>query len=301
MEWKQIEYFLAISQHGSFSGAARALRLTQPALSRQIQLLEKELHCQLFDRQPRRIKLTTAGELLYGQARQLHDIWQATRRMMLDSTDELIGDHAISAGGVVATRVLPAALRKVRERYPRASFRIIEGDAREVLGALKNGSVQLGIVAGPLRREGSLASTYFFTDRIVPVMGRNHSLSRRRPEAARVFFDQDFVMLHPDSAIRQAVEKTLQGRRLNVVMELRSMQAVVESVSAGAGFGFVSELSLTKDLIRLPVQEVWIQRDIFFVHRHPGPDVRRLSAEILQASLPIIRKFRRSTEEAISS
>lgn len=293
MEWKQIEYFLAISRHGSFTAAARSLRLTQPALSRQIQLLEKELRSQLFERQPRRIKLTAAGEILYSQALQLSDIWQSTLQIMQGSTADLVGDHAISAGGVVATRVLPAALRKVRQRYPRASFRIIEGDAREVLEALKNGSVPLGISARPQRMDTNMTLTYFFTDRIVPVMGKNHPLAKNKTRAARVFFAQDFVMLHPESAIRQAVEKTLGGRRLNVVMELRSMQAVVESVAAGTGFGFVSELSLTPDLIMLPVKEVWIEREIFFIHRRTGPDVSRLTAEILEGSLPIIQKFRK--------
>jgi len=291
MEFRQIRYFIEIHRNGSFVRAAAALGLTQPALSRQIALLEREIGRRLFERTGRNVRLTPDGEKFLTRAVALYDLYRETLDFLEEDAEAPSGEYSISAGGTVAAHILPLALRRIREENPHVSFRVFEGDALETREALRCGDVDLGILTGPVE-EGDLAQRYFLTDRIVPAVSGDHPLAHRRKIRIDDLRSREFVLYHPASAIRQVVEKRFRALRPvfkpRVAMELRSVESVLRSVEAGLGIGFVSLFALTPGLRALPIPELTAERKFYFCHRR-GRSLNRLIGAIEAAIEPADR------------
>ncbi len=270
MEFRQIRYFIEITRAGSFLKAAGALGLTQPALSSQVARLEQEIGERLLDRSGRTVRLTAAGEIFLERAIKLNDLWQETLEVLKNPGRGLEGGYAISTGGTVAAWILPGVLQKIRQKHPGLSFRVIEGDALQTREALNSGDVDLGILSGQ-GRESGLERKFFLRDTIVPVIGKAHPLSRKGRLTLAALRREEFVLLHPASAIRQALEKRFRSLRPRfqprVAMELRSMESVIRSVETGIGIGFLSRFCLTPNLRELPLPDLTVERDFYFVYR----------------------------------
>jgi len=275
MEFRQIRYFLEITRAGSFQKAAVRLGLTQPALSRQIALLERELGQELLERGPREVRLTPGGELALDYAVRLNDLWREMQDRIAHPAQDLRGEFSISTGGTVAAWVLPEALGRLRVDYPELALRVSEGDAQETREAVLRGDADLGILTGPLQ-DAALIQKYFFSDRILPVAAKSHPVFQQKRPRLESIAGENFVLFHPASAIRRVVEKKLRGLRSRLkpraVMELRSVESVIRSIEAGLGIGFLSELSLTDKLRPLPpaFAELESKRDFYFCHRRAG-------------------------------
>lgn len=286
MEFRQLRYFLEIHRAGSFVRAAGAMGLTQPALSRQISLLEREIGQSLLERGGRELRLTPAGEIFLDYAERISALWREMQDTLQHPDRELAGEYTLSAGGTVAAYVLPDALKKIRKKYPHLVFRVSEGDAQETREALLRGDADLGFLTGPLS-EGGLIQKPFLTDRIVPVAAKTHPIFSARKRRLQIadLDGQDFVYFHPASAVRRVVEKRLRSVKPrftpSIVMELRSLQGVIRSIEAGLGLGFLSEFCLTPKLRTLPFTELNTERDFYFAYRrHHRPGLQLLIEEL---------------------
>lgn len=284
MEFRQIRYFLEIQRAGSFVRAAQALGLTQPALSRQVALLEREIGESLLDRGGRNLRLTPAGEVFLDYAVRINDLWRQMQDSLKHPERELSGEYSLSAGGTVAAYILPGVLKKIHKKYPHLVFRVSEGDAQETREALLRGDVDLGILTGE-GSESALIQKPYLTDRIIPVAAKTHPLFRKKKLSLGDIDGEDFVFFHPASAVRRVVEKKIRTlkTKLNpsVVMELRSLQGVIRSIEAGLGIGFISEFCLTPKLKRLPFAELIAEREFYFSYRrHHRPGLNLLIDEL---------------------
>ncbi len=270
MEFRQIRYFLEIVHSKSFVAAASHLGLTQPALSRQMALLEREVGNRLLERSGRENQLTPAGALFYEKALQLQELWKETMESLHAPEHGLSGEYSISTGVTVASRILPSILQKIRTEHKAAIFRIYEGDARQTRQALLQGEVDLGILTGDIQ-ETHLMRNYFFRDSIVPVVAKEHPLAKKRKLTLKDLKNEDFVLFHPNSSIRQSVEKIFRKHnthfRPNVVMELRSIEAVSRSVESSLGVGFLSSLCVEPTMKILPIPELHGSREFYFYYR----------------------------------
>ncbi|MCR9144913.1 MAG: LysR family transcriptional regulator [bacterium] len=284
MEFRQLRYFLEIHRAGSFVRAAAGMGLTQPALSRQISLLEREVGQSLLERGGREIRLTPAGEIFLGYAQRINELWQEVQDSLKHPDRELSGEYSLSAGGTVAAYVLPDVLKKVRKKYPHLVFRVSEGDAQETREALLRGDVDLGFLTGEVS-ESALVQKPYLTDRIIPVASKQHAIFKKNKPALKDLEGEDFVYFHPASAVRRVVEKKLRSLKLkftpSIVMELRSLQGVIRSIEAGLGIGFVSEFCLTNKLRVLPFPELFAERKFYFSYRrHHRPGLNLLIEEL---------------------
>jgi len=244
--------------------------LTQPALSRQISLLERELGRDLFIRTGRDIQLTSAGEKLLDQSVKLNDLWKETLNLLEEDPENLRGEFSISSGGTVAAYILPGAIQSIRKKCPDVSFQVFEGDAQETRESLLRGDVDLGILTGPIK-ESDLIKKYFLTDFIVPVAGTNHPLPKKKNMTIDHLRNEEFVLFHPGSAIRQVMERKFRSIRpvfkMQTAMELRNIESVLRSVEAGLGVGFTSKFSLTSRLKQLDIPELISERRFYFCYR----------------------------------
>lgn len=154
MEFRILKYFLAVAREQTFLGAAEALHVTQPTLSRQIQDLEDELGKTLIIRGSRKISLTEEGMLFRKRAEELCELVEKAQNEISDSdATEIVGDIFIGAGETSVVRRLAKAARTVQEKHPAVHFKIASGDAVDIIEDLDKGLLDFALVFTPLNIE----------------------------------------------------------------------------------------------------------------------------------------------------
>ncbi len=148
MELRQLQYFLMIAREGTISGAAQVLHLSQPSLSRQMQDLERELGCRLFNRGSRRIELTEAGMRLRRRAEEIVDLVGRTETEFSTSAGSLAGEVRIGGGETQAMGLIADVIAELQETYPLMRFELHSGNAEDVGERLDNGRVDFGLFIG---------------------------------------------------------------------------------------------------------------------------------------------------------
>lgn len=150
MEFRILEYFLAVAREQSISGAAEFLHLSQPTLSRQLKDMEDELGKQLFIRGNRRITLTEEGMLLRKRAEEIVDLVHKTEEDIKFSDEVISGSVYIGAGETDAVRLIAKAAQKLQKEYPLIRYHIFSGDAPDVAERLSKGLLDFGILFDPI-------------------------------------------------------------------------------------------------------------------------------------------------------
>ena len=148
MELRVLQYFLAVTREQSISGAAQALHLSQPTLSRQLRELEEELGKQLFIRGSRRVTLTEEGMLLRKRAEEILELVKKAQAEIALSEDAVAGDVTVGAGETEGVRYLTKAAQAVRAEHPLVHFHIISGDKVTVSEAMDRGLIDFGLFFG---------------------------------------------------------------------------------------------------------------------------------------------------------
>lgn len=146
MELRVLQYFLAIAREETISGAAEALHITQPTLSRQIKELEDELGKQLFMRSNKKIVLTQEGRLLRQRAEELVSLANKTKQEIMLSDESMMGTIYIGAGESHTLKIVTKAMKKMKICYPHVQFHIYSGNSDEVIEKLDNGLVDFALL-----------------------------------------------------------------------------------------------------------------------------------------------------------
>ncbi len=151
MEFRVLKYFLAVTREQTFLGAAEAVHVTQPTLSRQIQDLEDELGKTLIVRGSRKISLTEEGMLFRKRAEEICELVEKTQNEISDSSaSEISGDIFIGAGETNVMRRLAKAAKSVQKKHPAVHFKIASGDAVDIIEDLDKGLLDFALVFTPL-------------------------------------------------------------------------------------------------------------------------------------------------------
>ena len=257
MENFRLKVFRTVAEQLSFRRAGEQLKLTQPAVTLQIQSLEEELSTRLFDRTGNRVSLTPAGRILLNHANAIADrVAQAQEELAA-----LDGDHAgelqLGASTSIAQYVLPKLLGQFLKRFARVQISVISGNTEQIVGHLLSERIKIGLIEGPaLRRE--VRTEAFLDDELILVMPAKHAWAALPAISANQLKGQPLLLREHGSGTRHVLEAALRKagiskRDLNVVMELDSTEAILSSVEAGLGMGFVTRWAA---LPRLPLGRI---------------------------------------------
>lgn len=145
MEFRSLRYFLMIAREGTILGAAKVLHVSQPALSRQMKDLERELGCTLFIRGSRHIELTEAGMRLRKRAEEIVDLMDRTEADFLVSGDTVTGEIRIGGGETPAIALIANAIQQVQSNYPLVTFNLYSGNGLDVSERLDMGRIDFGL------------------------------------------------------------------------------------------------------------------------------------------------------------
>jgi LysR family nitrogen assimilation transcriptional regulator len=244
MDLKQLEYFVRVAELGSFTRAAVALDVAQPALSRQVRLLEVELRQSLLARNGRGATPTEAGKLLLEHGRGiLHQVERA-REELGRVRGGLAGRVALGLPPSVAKALAVPLIRAVRQRLPEAALSISEGLSVGMRESLISGRLDIALLynASP---EPEIELTPLLEEPLFLVQGQSGKTqpgARARPVPLRDLAKVPLVIPSRPNAIRMLVENELAnlGCRPEVALEVDGVAAILELVADGAGSAILS-------------------------------------------------------------
>jgi aminoethylphosphonate catabolism LysR family transcriptional regulator len=245
MDLARLRAFHAVAREGSFTAGARALGVSQPAVSAQIRQLERAYGVRLFDRQRRGAAPTPLGQALLDVTRRLFDSEAAARELLSAASLRVDGTLKVGADGPQYAVPILAAFR---QRHPGVRLSLSVGNAGEVLANLRQFRIDVGVVADP-EPDGRLRVVPLVRDPLILLVARAHPWARRRRVGLRDLEGQPMILREAGSRTRRAFEAGLAaaGVAPRVVMEIGSREAVREAVAAGLGIGVVATREMGRD------------------------------------------------------
>jgi DNA-binding transcriptional LysR family regulator len=236
MTLRQMEYFVAVADTGSFSRAAAQLNVSQPGLSQQLQQLERELGARLIDRLPRSVGLTEAGRAYLPEAREALRAASRARRAVQAATSGTAGDLEIATITSVAAGLLPTALRRWRRRFPRVTARLIEYHHRDALEAdVEAGRADLAIGPTPLAWKGTRID--LGAETFVVVLAGDDPLADRATVDLTRLAHREWVLFDRDHGLADVTASICGEAGFTPVGALRTSQVDTGVRLAAAGLG----------------------------------------------------------------
>jgi DNA-binding transcriptional LysR family regulator len=270
MDLTLVRSFLAVAETGAITEAAERIGITQPALSRRIQQLEAQLGVRLLERGRKGALLTDIGRLVQTEAQGIVAHYERMREMAASHQRLEGGTVRIGGGATAVSFILPEAIAAFQAAHPRVRFQLREAGSSEIADDVVAGRLELGVVTLPVR-DRELTVSPLATDHIVLVARHDHPLARRPRIQIQQLADQGFVAFEAGSALRQIIDSKLReaGVEVNVVMELRSIPAILRMVSTTGNLAFVSQLGMehASDVVALSVQGLRIERRLAVIAR----------------------------------
>ena len=280
--------FRAVAEQHSFRKAAEELYLTQPAVSLQIKALEEEVGIQLFDRTGAQIALTEAGRILLNYSQQAYALLEQAQQEIATLSGGHAGGLALGASTSIAQYVLPRLLGEFSRTYPRVHLTMISGNTEQIVAAVEEQKIALGLIEGPARSR-DVKTEPFLQDELVLIVPSAHEWAEFKSIPCAEIAAAPLLMRERGSGTRRVVEMALSSQcikrsSLRIVMELDSTEAIKSAVEAGLGVGFVSRWAIAKDL-RLnssfkivEVDGLRIQREFQLVYS-AGPEPQGLAQQ----------------------
>ena len=273
----QLRILKAIATEGSFKRAADTLYVSQPAVSLQVQNLEKQLNVPLFDRGGRKAQLTEAGYLLLSYGEKIITLCQETCRAIEDLQNLQGGTLIVGASQTTGTYLLPRMIGLFRQKYPDVAVQLQVHSTRRTSWGVSNGQVDLAIIGGevPSDLQDTLQIIPYAEDELALILPTFHPLAKVETIQKEDLYKLKFISLDSQSTIRKVIDKVLsQGgidtKRLRVEMELNSIEAIKNAVQAGLGAAFVSTTAIEKELAMnvlhiAPIREVEVRRTLYVI------------------------------------
>jgi DNA-binding transcriptional LysR family regulator len=263
MDFDQLQTFLEVARHASFSRAAEKRFRTQPAISSQIRAVEDEVGAKLFDRSGGKVSLTAAGKSFQKYAQETLD----ARKAMLTSLAEMehVPRGAITVGANEGTclHILPEVFADFKKQYPDVSVNIKRADYAKVLESVTDNSVDFGVVSLPVK-DNRLTVVLIHQDELVIIAPPHHQLGKMK--SASVGDLAKYPLVLPKAGhTRDALDGLFRERKLkpNYSMELDSSELLKR---------FIARSNVQEDvragfLLAIPMADAQLRRDLALVFR----------------------------------
>ncbi len=270
---RQLRVFESVATHGSFTRAAKALHLTQPAVSMQIKQLEENLGVALFEHLGKKIFLTDAGNEFYHTSRSISRQLAESERY-IENLKGVRRGHLNLLVASTANYFATSLLATFMQRHPGITFTLDVTNRQRILEALAGNEPDLVIMGQP-PEQLDVEAEAFMQNPLVVVVGKGHALYRKRTTLSAEQLQQErFVLREQGSGTRTALERFFDKRGLNLdaPMEFGSNETIKQAVQAGLGLALVSrhtiQLELEAKVLRiLEVEDLPIQRQWHLVYR----------------------------------
>jgi len=272
MDFDQLETFLEVARHASFSRAAEKRFRTQPAISSQIRALEEEVGAKLFDRSGGKVALTAAGKVFQKYSEEALEARKNIINAMAEMERVPRGEIVVGANEGTFLHILPEVFAEFKKLYPNVAVQVSHLERAKILESVIDNSVDFGVVSTPVD-DKRLTVVAIHRDELVIVVPPGHPLSRMKEvgisEVVR------FPLLLPKiGRTRDALESLFDERHLKprIAMELDSSELLKRFVAADVGVGFIARSNAIEDikagtLKAIPMADASIRRELALVFR----------------------------------
>ena len=260
---RRLQVFHAVARHLSFTKAAEALFMTQPAVTFQIRQLEEQFNTRLFDRAQGRITLTPAGAMALDYAERILALSAELDTRLREASGQVAGPLLIGASTTIAEFLLPQILGEFKSRYPAVLPRLVVANSEAVQARIAERSLDLGFIEGESHLP-SLVTDVCGEDELFVVCAPSHPLARLDQATPKLLTEHAYITREPGSGTREVIDHYLakagvSPESLQVVMELGSPEAQKGVAATGVGFAIMSRATVAKEtrlgqLVRVPLE-----------------------------------------------
>jgi LysR family transcriptional regulator, low CO2-responsive transcriptional regulator len=272
MDYDQLASFLEVAKLNSFSRAAEKIYRTQPAISAQVRLLEQECGEKLFDRSGKKVMLTPAGEILKRYAEKLLGLQKEALQAIAELNQTPRGKLYIGANEATCLYVLPKTFARFKQLYPLVQISIYRNFSHKIVQKVQEGAVDLGIVTLP-QSAPNMEVISVFKDEVQVVVPKSHTLAKNRSVTVEELVQ--FPMILPKTGhTRVVIDRLLREfrDRLQISMELASVETQKKFVGAGLGISLISRAYAQSDVAAgilklIPLAGQKLYRELGLIYR----------------------------------
>jgi DNA-binding transcriptional LysR family regulator len=272
MELRQLAYLVAVADEAHFTRAAQKTHIAQPAISRQVIQLERELGERLLVRDRTGVRLTDPGRAFLPHARAALAAAQAGR-------DALASLRGLLTGQLRIGTVLPghdgltALIGRYRHKHPGVELRLTEDHNRPLIRSVQTGELDLALIGlGPrLQLQADLQAEQVLAEPVVVAMTPDHPLAARRSLTLRQLADEAIVALPPGSGQREMLETLAPGFVPRITAESSDIRLLIELAAQGVGIAFVplSAVTANDSVAAVPISRPRLERWLFLIWQQP--------------------------------
>lgn len=271
---RRLQVFHAVARHLSFTRAADALFMTQPAVTFQVRQLEEAFNTRLFERGHGAISLTPAGELVLEFAEKILALSDEMALRVAEMTGEMRGPLLVGASTTIAEFMLPRVLGAFNAQYPQVRARLIVGNSSTIESQVAERTLDVGLIEAPARLSG-LSSQDCCTDELQVLCAPDHPLAESPCLRPGELVDYEFIAREPGSGTRAIADAYLSQHgvapeALKTQMELGSPEALKGVVATGLGIAIASRTIAQKETqlgaLRCIPLDPPLTRSLYLIH-----------------------------------
>lgn len=265
-----LRLFATVARTGSFSRAADALHISQPAISKGVRDFELQVGCRLLDRTPKGVRPTREGEALARHAETLFAAERAAEDELLSLRNLDSGSLRIGASTTIATYLIAEYLGIFHRKFPGIDLHLISANTRDIADLMAAHDIEIALVEGPVE-DDELITQPWRTDAMSLIVGPQHPFAASESGIdGAALADEILIVREPGSGSREVVAQALaaQGIEPRRTLEIGSTEAIKQAVAAGLGVSIVSRAT-TSDQVKLgrlkiaPIRNLHIERTLW--------------------------------------
>lgn len=272
----RLKVFRSVATLLSFTKAANELFISQPAISKHIQELEKEYGVRLFDRIGNRIQLTHAGQLMLDHACKIIDAYQNLNYDMKKLTSKSEGELRLGASTTISLYVLPEMIAEFRKQYPDIRLTLLSGNSHEIKDVLAAGRIDLGMVEG-IKQQPQFKYTPFMDDELVAMVNAHNPLAMKDEITLDELKEIPIVLRELGSGTLDVIQEALKSHGihlsdLNIEMNLGTTEGIKHFVEHSDCMGIISIRAIYQEVFNkmfkvLDIKSCKISRQFCFVEK----------------------------------
>lgn len=265
-----------VIEMGSFSEVAKKLSISQPAVSFQIQALERDLGIRLIDRKQKPITMTEAGKRLLRFAESVEKERESLTHDLTQLREEVTGDLTIAASTIPGEFLLPPILAEFNRLHPAVGTTMMIADSLAVISSIQTSQYEVGF-CGTLPEGKELTTFKIADDGIVLISFPQHPFAQQEKVSFRQLEGESLIFREETSGTQRSLESLLSKAGLDLreftpSLVLGSTQAVIAAVEAGVGIAFISDVAIKKSLALglvkvIAVEGLKLRRNFYCVYR----------------------------------
>ncbi len=268
MDYRDV-VFLTVAEKLSFSRAAEALSISQPAVTRHIKEIEERYHTTLFERKSNKIFLTKEGERVYHAFKEIARQYRELDFEIGNLHDRVSGDFIIGASSTIAQYVIPKVIASFHKRYPNINIFLMNGNSFDMERLLLDNQVDMALVENKSSQAG-IRYTDFLDDELIVVTGKDSVYAKRETIGKDDLIQIPMVLREQGSGTLEVIRQALSQHGikfddLNTLIHLGSTESIKNFLSDFDGLAIISEKAVQtelylKTLVRLKVTGLTISR-----------------------------------------